>query len=62
MPAFAIIKELNVIKKAGSGFRSCFIILKTNPLGFQRMKETFHRSIIPAVTFPAHTADGTQIA
>jgi hypothetical protein len=39
MPPFAIIKELDVSKKAGSSFRPRFIIFKTYALGFQRMKK-----------------------
>jgi len=62
MPAFAIVKELNVIKKAGSGLRPCFVIFKNNPFGFQRMEKALHGSIIPAIAFAAHTADNAQIA
>jgi hypothetical protein len=60
VPAFPIVKQFYVAENTDSGFIASFIVFKMNPLGLQRMKETFHRRIIPTVTLPAHAAYDPQ--
>ena len=54
MSTFAIIEHLDVIENIFFALFKSFIYFVFNPFSFQTAKETFHTSIIPAVTFSAH--------
>ncbi len=56
VPAFAIIEHLNIIENIFFAIFKCFIYFLFNPFRFQTPKEAFQTSVIPAITFPAHTA------
>jgi len=62
MSTLSVVKQFYVTENAASGFRACLVILKTNALCFERMEKALHRGIIPTIAFPAHTAQGTQVA
>ena len=56
MSTLSVVKQFYIAENAGSGFRACFVILKSYTLRFQRVEETLDRSIIPAIALPAHAA------
>jgi hypothetical protein len=62
MSTVSLVKQFNIAENAGSGFRACFVIFKTNALCFERMEKALHRGIIPTIAFPAHAAQDTQVA
>ena len=54
MLPLAIIKDFNVVKDIGSGFRSCPIGLTMKAFPFESGKETFRHRIIITIALPTH--------
>jgi hypothetical protein len=57
MQPFAVVKHLNVVNDTISGLLPGSAVRAKHSFSFQSSEETFQRRIIPAIAFPAHTAN-----
>ena len=54
VPAFPIVKHLNVVKQITLGLLPCCVMLVEHTFVLQAVEEALHRCVIPAVTLAAH--------
>ncbi len=54
MPADSVIEYFDPFENVLPGFFSCPIALMMHVFRFQRMEETFHDRIVPAISAPTH--------
>jgi hypothetical protein len=59
MTSLAVVKHLNVVNDVSSGLFPGLIGGEKHPLRFEAAEKAFGNCVVPAVTFPTHTADHT---
>jgi|UPI000702789B hypothetical protein len=61
MQPLGIVERHNVLSNVSNGLSPVGIISLLNTLRLEIQEETLHHSIIPAVTFAAHTANPAML-
>ena len=56
MSSHAIVEPFNVIVHIRGGVRAGAVVTVAKTFGLQRMKETLHDRVVPAIAFAAHAA------
>jgi hypothetical protein len=55
MMTFTVVKKFNVFKDRSMSLFSSFVGFMEHQFRFQGMKKAFSHSVVPAITFTAHT-------